>query len=152
MPQNSPFEPRLMLSMNIAMQPGVYALLLGSGASTATGIPTGWGVVEQLVRKVAAAAGTPIDGDDWEQWWSSHYGGRQLGYSSLLEDLGPTAATRSAMLSSFFEATDEERAEGHKIPGLTHRAIAKLVARGSIRVIVTTNFDRLIEHALDGAA
>ncbi|WP_175494272.1 SIR2 family protein [Herbiconiux ginsengi] len=38
---------------------------------------------------------------------------------------------------------------GRKVPGPAHKAIAKLVARGTIRVIVTTNFDRLIEQALE---
>lgn len=137
--------------MNLAMQPGVYALLLGSGISSGTGIPTGWGVVEQLVRMAAVAAGTPIDGDDVDGWWTEHHGDQDLGYSSLLEALGTTPASRSALLSSFFEADEEERAEGLKTPGPAHKAIAELVARGTIRVIITTNFDRLIEHALDGA-
>jgi hypothetical protein len=53
------------------------------------------------------------------------------------------------MLASFFEPTDDERGQGIKVPGEAHRAIARLVSRGAIRVIVTTNFDRLIEQALE---
>jgi hypothetical protein len=147
------FDPRVVLAMNLVTQPGVYALLIGSGMSTGSGIPTGWGVVEQLVRRVAAGTtdAPPIGDGDWEAWWSANLPGQDLGYSSLLETLGPTQASRSALLADFFEATEEERADNLKVPGPAHTAIASLVARGIIRVIVTTNFDRLIEHALDAA-
>lgn len=53
------------------------------------------------------------------------------------------------MLAKFFEPTPEEREAGLKVPGPAHEAIATLVQRGVIRVIVTTNFDRLIEQALE---
>ena len=43
---------------------------------------------------------------------------------------------------------DREREEGEKQPTAAHRAIASLVARGFIKVILTTNFDRLVETAL----
>ncbi len=137
--------------MNLATQPGVYALLIGSGVSTATGIPTGWGVVEQLVRKVAAGSlEGPIE-EPWEQWWQHTHSELELGYSSLLELLGPTAAARTALLTEFFEATEQDRADGRKVPSQAHHAIAALVARGTVRVIITTNFDRLLEQALDAA-
>lgn len=44
-----------ILSLAIAMQsdPGVYALLVGSGLSRSAGIPTGWEVVLDLIRKLA---------------------------------------------------------------------------------------------------
>jgi NAD-dependent SIR2 family protein deacetylase len=37
---------------------------------------------------------------------------------------------------------------GLKVPGRAHLALAELVAHGYVKVIVTTNFDRLIETAL----
>ncbi len=54
-------------------------------------------------------------------------------------------------LRAYFEPTDEERESGKKIPTPAHHAIAQLVADGYIRVIVTTNFDRLMERALEAA-
>jgi SIR2-like domain len=39
-------------------------------------------------------------------------------------------------------------AEGRKRPSAAHKAIAQLIANGYIRVVVTTNFDRLLEQAL----
>lgn len=50
----APLSPSAMLATSMHAQPGVYALLLGSGVSTGAGMPTGWGVVTDLVRKVAA--------------------------------------------------------------------------------------------------
>ncbi|MDN5543952.1 MAG: hypothetical protein L0H03_01610 [Rhodococcus sp. (in: high G+C Gram-positive bacteria)] len=52
-------------------------------------------------------------------------------------------------MADFFEPSTEEREQGIKTPSRGHLAIAELVKRGSVRVIVTTNFDRLKEQALD---
>ncbi|WP_191932085.1 SIR2 family protein [Arthrobacter bussei] len=139
-----------MLATSMHAQPGVYALLLGSGISTGAGMPTGWGVVTDLVRKVAVqedaktadqAAANP------EAWWSEHHG-EGLGYSSLLESLAPTAAARQGLLEGYFEPTNQEREDGVKGPSAAHRAIAQLVKKGYVKVILTTNFDRLMEEAL----
>ena len=54
-------------------------------------------------------------------------------------------------MQSYVEPSDEERDEGTKQPTTAHRAIAALAAQGFIRVIVTTNFDRLFETALEAA-
>jgi len=51
-------------------------------------------------------------------------------------------------LQTYFEPTEDERREGGKLPTKAHRGIAELVVRGYVRVIVTTNFDRLLEQAL----
>jgi hypothetical protein len=58
---------------------------------------------------------------------------------------------RLKLLQGYFEPTEEERNEGKKSPTLAHRSIADLVAKGNIRVVVTTNFDRLLEQALSDA-
>lgn len=147
------FDPRISLATGMHAQPGVYALLLGSGVSTGAGVPTGWGVVTELVRQAAAADGveTPQDHFDPERWWADHGDGRPLGYSSLLETLAPTPGARRGLLASFFEPNEEEREQGLKTPSKAHQAIAGLVARGAVRVILTTNFDRLIEQALEAA-
>ncbi|MCZ2849809.1 SIR2 family protein [Modestobacter sp. VKM Ac-2978] len=148
---SNPLSPLAMLATSMQAQPGVYALLLGSGVSTGASVPTGWGVVTELVRRIAAvedpesiedAAGDP------EKWWHEHHG-EPLGYSSLLESLAPTPAARQGLLADFFEPSDEERERGIKTPSKGHLAIAELVKRGTVKVIITTNFDRLMEQALD---
>ncbi|QUC59147.1 hypothetical protein IOD14_21540 [Streptomyces sp. A2-16] len=85
---------------------------------------------------------------DPEAWWDAH-GTGPLGYSTLLASFGSTPAARQALLSGYFDA-DPDDAED-KRPGAAHRAIAELVRRGSIGVIITTNFDRLTERALEEA-
>lgn len=148
---SNPLSPLAMLATSMQAQPGVYALLLGSGVSTGAGVPTGWGVVAELVRRVAAVEdpeSVEDAGSDPERWWHDHHG-EALGYSSLLEALAPTPATRQGLLADFFEPSTEERDQGIKTPSRGHLAIAELVKRGAVKVIVTTNFDRLMEQALD---
>lgn len=147
---SSIFDPRVGLATALHASPGVYALLLGSGVSTGAGVLTGWGVVQELVRQAATASGHEVgEKFDPEVWWAKNGDGKPLGYSSLLASLANTSAARRALLAGFFEPSDEDREVGNKVPGDAHRAIAKLVKRGTIRVILTTNFDRLLEQALE---
>jgi hypothetical protein len=129
-------------------------LLLGSGTSTAAGVPTGWGVVSDLIRKVAALQGEQAAAEadaDPEVWWSGQGFGEPR-YDTLLENLAPSVAARRDLLHGYFEpANDEERSRGIKMPTAAHHAIAELVRRGQIRLILTTNFDHLIEDALTAA-
>lgn len=52
-----------MLATSVHASPDVYVLLLGSGVSTGTSVLTGWQVVSDLVRKVAAAQAPDADFD-----------------------------------------------------------------------------------------
>ena len=56
---------------------------------------------------------------------------------------------RANLLKEFFEPSQDEIERGVKIPTKAHKAIAELVSHGYIKVIVTTNFDRLTEKALE---
>ena len=137
------------LAFSVYSGKGVHALLLGSGISRASGIPTGWEVVLDLIGKAAMLQGLDC-GSDPAAWYESHYG-KQPDYAEILELVAKTSAERGQVLRSYFEPTEEERAQGRKVPTAAHRAIAELVAGGYIRVIVTTNFDRLLEQALEAA-
>jgi hypothetical protein len=154
-PPSAGLDPMISLATSLHASPGVYALLLGSGVSTAAGIPTGWQIVSDLVRRAATAKfpDDPSAGEtaaaDPEAWWLKHGDGKPLGYSGLLESLASTPAARHALLAGYFEPTPEEQAEGLKAPGAAHLAVAQLVARGTVRVVLTTNFDRLLERALE---
>ncbi|MFD0261084.1 SIR2 family protein [Kitasatospora indigofera] len=145
-------DAKLAMALNVHNCPGVYALLLGSGISIASGVKTGWGIVVDLVAKVAAVRepGDPQAGvqaaADPEKWWETTFG-EPLGYSTLLEHAAPTPAARQALLDAYFVPTAGEETTD-KVPTAAHRAIARMVKRGSFRVILTTNFDRLMERAL----
>ncbi|MEB3024102.1 SIR2 family protein [[Mycobacterium] crassicus] len=143
-----------MLASGVHAQPGVYALLIGSGVSRAAGIPTGWEIVKDLVRRVAVADNADdkeshgLAESDPESWWQQH-GEGELGYSSLLHSLASTPAARQGILAKYFVASDEDREAGRKEPTAAHRAIAQLAKAGWVKVVIATNFDRLAEQALD---
>lgn len=140
-------DPIISLAFSMQSNKGVYALLLGSGVSRSSHIPTGWEVVLELVRKVARLQGEDCEPDP-AAWYVGKFG-KQPDHGELLDSVARTPDERQALLRSYFEPTDQEREDGAKMPTKAHRAIAKLVRAGYVRVIVTTNFDRLMERALE---
>jgi len=84
---------------------------------------------------------------DPETWYRSRFA-CDPSYSDLLEQLAISQAERTAALARYFEPGDEEDGPG-KSPTAAHVAIAKMVKRGYFKVILTTNFDRLLERALE---
>ena len=140
-------EPILSLAFGMHSIKGAYALLLGSGVSRSAGIPTGWEVVLDLIRKIAQLSGQDCEPDP-AAWYKTAYDA-EPGYSALLDQLAGSPSERNRLLRSYFEPSAEEREQGLKLPTIAHKAIAELVAAGFVRVIVTTNFDRLIEQALE---
>ena len=138
-------DPLVSLSFTIHSSPGVYALLLGSGVSRSSNIPTGWEITLDLIRKIAHLEDENPEPDPIN-WFVSKFG-KEPDYSELLEAIAKTPTERNKLLRSYFEPTDEEREASKKIPSIAHRAIANLVKEGHIKLIFTTNFDRLIEIA-----
>jgi hypothetical protein len=142
-------DPLLSLAFSIHSNKGVYALLLGSGLSRYAGVLTGWEIVLDLTRKIAHLKGVDCELDP-AAWYFRAFG-KAPDYSELLEKLAGSATERRGLLRSYFEPTDGERERGTKAPSEAHKAIAELVAKGYVRVILTTNFDRLLEEALAAA-
>ncbi len=139
-------DPIDSLSFSFQASPGVYALLIGSGMSRAAGIPTGWEITLDLVRKLAGVCREEYEPDP-ASWFQAKFK-QAPDYSQLLDELAKTPAERQRLLRPYFEANLQEREQGKKQPTAAHHAIAQLAARGVIRVIVTTNFDHLLETAL----
>lgn len=135
-----PFD-SLALTLHHAL--GASALLVGSGLSRAAGIPTGWEITLDLARRVAALKGEDTAGDA-AAWYRKTYG-EEPNYSVLLDAIASTPTERRAVLHAYIEPTDDDP---ERRPTAAHRAIARLVAGGNLRVIITTNFDRLLEQAL----
>jgi SIR2-like domain len=140
-------DPALSLAFSMYSNKGVFALLLGSGVSRSAQIPTGWEVMIDLIQKLAALKGENPDPDP-AAWYQKTFG-KAPDYSELLSAIARSPAERQSLLKAYFEPTDEERRDGVKMPMPAHHAIADLVAEASVRVIITTNFDRLIERALE---
>ncbi len=142
-----PVDPIISLAFAMHSNKGVYAFLLGSGVSRSAGIPTGWEMVLDLIRKMATLAGADCDPDP-PAWYAQEFG-EEPDYGNLLNAVAKVLSERQGLLRSYFEPTAEEREDGLKLPRDAHRAIADLVQGGYVRVIITMNFDRLIERALE---
>ena len=119
---------------------------MGSGVSKSAKIPTGWDITLDLLRKLAQLCGETCEPDP-AHWYRNKFE-KDADYSDLLDELAKTPAERQQLLRLYWEPNNQEREEGEKQPMAAHRALAALVARGFIKVILTTNFDRLVETAL----
>lgn len=139
-------NPQTQVAFSVYENKGVFALLLGSGLSRAAEIPTGWEITLDLIRRVAALESVP-EHSDWADWYRKNHD-KEPDYSELLDALSSTPAERRQIIHSYIEPDEDDREEGRKRPTSGHKAIAQLVRDGFIRVIVTTNFDRLLENAL----
>jgi hypothetical protein len=139
-------DPLTQLAFSIYENKGVFALLLGSGLSRAADIPTGWEITLDLIRRVGLARDVD-EQPDWAAWYREA-AGDDPNYSALLEELASSPQERRAILHRYIEPSDDDLKEGRKVPTPAHHAIAALVQGGYVRVMVTTNFDRLMENAL----
>ncbi|MGO8879241.1 MAG: SIR2 family protein [Desulfomonilaceae bacterium] len=138
------------LSFAVHSRPGLYALLIGSGVSRSAGIPTGWEITLDLVKQLAALQGEEDAASANPELWFRKKFSKAPNYSELLLQVARKSGDlRSSIIRRYFESDPERLADDSKTHQKAHTAIAKLVAKGYVRVIITTNFDRLIEKALD---
>ena len=75
-------------------------------------------------------------GDEALDVWLAETDREHITYWSLRKS---DAAIRREYLAGFFETAE---------PGSTHESLAQLAEDGLVRVFITTNFDRLLQHAL----
>lgn len=135
------------LTLSVYNNKGVYALLLGSGVSLEAKIMSGWKVTEDLIKKVAVIQGEIIPEDAYA-WYKDKYG-YEAEYSNILEQLGKKPSELESLLRPYFEPSEEDEAQGYKKPTVAHKAIAEMAKRGYFKLIITTNFDQLMETALN---
>lgn len=136
-------EERLALSLHV--NPGEHVLLLGSGVSSAAGIPTGWEIMQDLLGKLATLRGAG-PGEEPERWFAKEFGARP-GFGEILDALKLTEEERRSVLLPYIEGGHPRSIDVPK-PTRAHQAIAQLVKLGLVKVILTTNIDRLMEQAL----
>lgn len=119
--------------------PRRYALLLGSGISRDTGILTAGEITDDLIRQIA---GEKIkSGQEPQDWYKETHGGRAPTFTSLFSEVAKSEEDRKAILRQYFELEGIE-------PTPAHMSIARLVRDGVISMIITTNFDPLLEEAI----
>jgi hypothetical protein len=73
---------------------------------------------------------------------------REPNHSEILDALAAKPSERQVILQRYIEPDEGENV---RRPTKAHHAIAKLVVDGAVCVILTTNFDRLIENGLHEA-
>ena len=105
-----------------------------------------------MARRHAAMSGEEESAKaDPAAWYAARYA-HEPDYSDLVTALAPVSELRRSLLEEYFMRLDAASGERHEHePSVAHRAIAQLVKRRLLRVIITTNFDRLMEHALRDA-
>jgi hypothetical protein len=124
-------------------QPGYYAFLVGAGISTGAGIPMGGGVVALLRQKLLEELQRDLSPEAGDRLF------RELGW---FQDADTEYS--EALLRAF--ASDAERQRffrgliSGKMPTLAHYYLASIIASGRCSLILTTNFDDLLEKALYG--
>jgi hypothetical protein len=124
-------------------EPDRVVLLAGSGMSRSAAIPTGGDLIGLLAARLGVrAVPSPIG------WYVATFG-RWPSYEALLYEA--YEVNRGTDPGIFFTPTAEDVQAGRRIPQSAHRALADLVRAGYFRLILTTNFDRLIETALADA-
>ena len=123
-------DPIHSLAFSIQASPGVYAVLVGSGVSRAAGIPTGWEVTLDLIRKLAELHDKTFgpDPEDPERWYKKKFK-KNADYADLLDELARTPAERQQRLRGNYEPNDRERDEGEKKPTAAHRAGSRHTGR-----------------------
>jgi len=142
-------DPIISLVFSIHSNKGVYALLLGSGVSRSSGIPTGWEIVLDLIRKIAHVQGEDCEPDP-AAWYEKKFK-QEPDYAKLLDAIAKSASERSQLLRDYFEPNEDDREQGLKEPTKAHKAISELILNGYVKIIITTNFDRLLEKSLETA-
>jgi len=144
-------DPYLPLAFSMHSTPGAYAVLAGAGVSFGA-VPTAWEIVVDLAQRVCRVRGdeataATLTGDTVEDWFAATFK-KPLTYGGILAEVAPAPHERGAVLREFFEPADASDTAALPEPTAAHRAIARLVADGTVRVIVTMNFDHLFEVAL----
>jgi SIR2-like domain len=132
-------DPIEALALQVAASPGAFAIFVGSGVSHPN-VPTGQEVLERTLAQVYSVGEghPPDDGTDLRAWWRARGGDER--YSAILDQAFPSAESRREYLAAFFAGA---------MPTETHQELARLAKRGLVRVFVTTNFDHLLERALE---
>lgn len=143
----SPIDAHLQLAFAMQSNPGSYALLIGAGVSVASGAPSAWEIQTRLIRQIAETRNKFIPVDEEVLWWTRQTGAAPT-YNAPLEQVAPGQMEWLNFLRPQFEPSEQDVAVGRKVPTNAHRSIAQLVGHGAVRVVVTVNFDCLIETAL----
>ena len=100
-----------------------FVLMLGAGASISSGVKPTAEITGELVERFAAAEPGDVEAR-FDRLWST-----------------ATPETRESMLKPYLD----------QVPSRGYRPLAELIVKGFFDVVITFNFDRLLERALEDA-
>ncbi|MBO0609891.1 SIR2 family protein [Myceligenerans salitolerans] len=140
------FDSILTLASVLDATPGSHAVLLGAGISISAGVPSAWGVQQELIRRIARAEAAELL-EEPHQWYEKRFG-VEAEYGPLLEMLASTPDARQALMREFFEPESVDPEAPAPKPSSAHRSLARLAKTGKLRIFLTLNFDHLMEKAL----
>lgn len=139
------------LALRIQKAPEQHVFFLGAGVSVAAGIPSANGIINQLKEKLyrgrtGLSSEISVKHEQMDKWilCNKLLNPEKSFYSQILALVFPLAFERRR----YFEALIDG-----KQPTKAHSLFAKITfeslhVRGMVPIIVTTNFDRLMEQAL----
>ncbi|WOF15438.1 hypothetical protein F1737_01460 [Methanoplanus sp. FWC-SCC4] len=138
--------------------PKRYALLLGAGISIAADYPSGRQIATKIILEIAKAKGKDgeIEGEQkYEEcikWFDDEYN-ETATFDKLLNKLIDERIIqkelRSEGLRPFIYQTDEDGNIISKQTTEAHEIIAELVKNNIVSLIITTNFDNLLENTIE---
>lgn len=105
-------DPAHSLAFSIQVNPGVYAVLLGSGVSRTVKIHTPWETTLGLIRRLAAIY-EETTGADLEHWYRDKFG-MQADYFELLDASAETQIESQQLFRRSIETSDQEFMDGEK--------------------------------------
>ncbi len=130
------------------------AWFLGAGASAQSFVPTAEQLVDVLLRQIyCTERGVPVDSIDLgdrhqrrrlHEIYSGQEGLSLDGDPSFYSEVFERAYASPQDRAAFIESQVREAA-----PNYGHQVLAALVAANSLRLVATTNFDPLIERAIN---
>lgn len=135
-------NPIISLAYNMADCSQKYVLFVGAGVSKDAGVPSGWDILIHTLQKIILQEDETkkdVTKEEIEKYYRDTFE-EEFGYSEIIGQLFPSNEEQRDYLKSFFKGI---------LPGEAHRLIAELVKENLIKYIITTNFDTLIETALD---
>ncbi|MCH7619742.1 MAG: SIR2 family protein, partial [Candidatus Marinimicrobia bacterium] len=133
------------LITNLASRNRDYVIFVGAGLSKDAGVRSGWDILIETLKPLYLEENKleELPEDHYQliqEWYLNHKEIEQLGYSEILELMYKGNIERRDYLKKFFVDVR---------PGEAHRQLALMVKNELIRFIFTTNFDDLIEKALE---
>lgn len=124
----------------VAEKKGLFCIFLGAGAGKASGLPLGNELRDIILEKIYG--GSNLESKFREEFASQAPKEQEITLEMVIQALRSRFGNRAyEFLTNFMN--------GNKIPAEGYWALANLVANGFLKVVMTTNFDEIIERALD---